>query len=220
MLSVKNLVQPPKRSSVAGDAPQLLLKLQDVFNKEKPTACHADSLAILLDEVLLEPAETAEEASVLRHQQSPKEYIMDYLAGYVAKKFSSLSCSSCVGTMRSLERAATGLILAKSRGSLQVPSSQLVALLQIVEDHLEVYTVDKTACSDVNMNIVENVLMDSRTATAAVGCKSHFVSTTAEVVQFFFLKTRLHFFTREKNKQMQAKGRASCPAGGGRKPTS
>lgn len=217
MLSVRNLVQPPQRASVVGDGPQLLLKLQDLFQKEKPAACHADCLAILFDEVLLEPGETVEQASLLQHQQSPKEKILDYLAGYVAKKFSSLRCSSCVESLRSSERPATGLILVKSKGFLLVPSSQLVTLLQIVEDHMEAHTVEKTACSGVYMNIVEDVLMDPRTASAAVGCKSHFVSTTAEVVQFF-LKVRLHFFTRERNKQMQAKGCASCPAGGGKKP--
>ncbi|KAL3225464.1 hypothetical protein MRX96_025800 [Rhipicephalus microplus] len=40
MLSVRNLVQPPQRASVVGDGPQLLLKLQDLFQKEKPAACH------------------------------------------------------------------------------------------------------------------------------------------------------------------------------------
>ncbi|KAH7942616.1 hypothetical protein HPB51_028700 [Rhipicephalus microplus] len=148
-------------------------------------AIQAHCLAILFDEVLLEPGETVEQASLLQHQQSPKEKILDYLAGYVAKKFSSPRCSSCVESLRSSERPATGLILVKSKGFLLVPSSQLVTLLQIVEDHMEAHTVEKTACSGVYMNIVEDVLMDPRTASAAVGCKSHFVSTTAEVVQFF-----------------------------------
>ncbi|KAH8031091.1 hypothetical protein HPB51_012779 [Rhipicephalus microplus] len=153
-------------------------------------AFQADCLAILFDEVLLEPGETVEQASLLQHQQSPKEKILDYLAGYVAKKFSSLRCSSCVESLRSSERPATGLILVKSKGFLLVPSSQLVTLLQIVEDHMEAHTVEKTACSGVYMNIVEDVLMDPRTASAAVGCKSHFVSTTAEVVQFFLKAAR------------------------------
>ncbi|XP_075724096.1 uncharacterized protein LOC142766139 [Rhipicephalus microplus] len=101
--------------------------------------------------------------------------------------------------------AKSGLILVKSKGFLLVPSSQLVTLLQIVEDHMEAHTVEKTACSGVYMNIVEDVLMDPRTASAAVGCKSHFVSTTAEVVQFF-LKVRLHFFY-ERKKQTDASER-------------
>ncbi|KAH8010009.1 hypothetical protein HPB51_024359 [Rhipicephalus microplus] len=110
-------------------------------------AFQADCLAILFDEVLLEPGETVEQASLLQHQQSPKEKILDYLAGYVAKKFSSLRCSSCVESLRSSERPATGLILVKCKGFLLVPSSQLVTLLQIVEDHMEAHTVEKTACS-------------------------------------------------------------------------
>ncbi|KAL1438052.1 hypothetical protein MTO96_048416 [Rhipicephalus appendiculatus] len=76
------VVQPPQRASVAGDGPQLLLKVQDLFNMEKPNACDADCLAMVLDEVLLAPAETVDDASLLRHQQSPKESILEYLAGY------------------------------------------------------------------------------------------------------------------------------------------
>ncbi|KAH9369580.1 hypothetical protein HPB48_011526 [Haemaphysalis longicornis] len=36
MLSVNNLVRPPKRASVDSDGPQLLLKLQGLFEKEPP----------------------------------------------------------------------------------------------------------------------------------------------------------------------------------------
>lgn len=65
------------------------------------------------------------------------------------------------------------------------------------------------------MNIVERVLLDERTSAAAVGCGSHYVGTTAEVVHFF-LGCRLHFFTREKNKLARTSKRATCPAGGGK----
>lgn len=37
MLSVNNLVRPPKRASVDGSGPQLLLTLQGLFDKEKPS---------------------------------------------------------------------------------------------------------------------------------------------------------------------------------------
>ncbi|KAH8021112.1 hypothetical protein HPB51_012507 [Rhipicephalus microplus] len=37
MLSVNNLVRPPKRASVDGSGPQLLLTLQGLFGKEKPS---------------------------------------------------------------------------------------------------------------------------------------------------------------------------------------
>ncbi|KAH7971265.1 hypothetical protein HPB49_020803 [Dermacentor silvarum] len=43
------------------------------------------TLAVLLDDVLLEPDNSVEESSDLCCQESPKEYILEYLAGYIAK---------------------------------------------------------------------------------------------------------------------------------------
>ncbi|XP_037285055.2 uncharacterized protein LOC119177984 [Rhipicephalus microplus] len=127
MLSVNNLVRPPKRASVDGDGPQLLFKLQDLFNKEAAPVNHVDSRAILLDDVLLEPTESEEEALA---DLSPKECILDYLAGYVAQKFSEMCCTDCVESLKGLQRSPSDLILVKSRGYLQVPSTKLLNLLQ------------------------------------------------------------------------------------------
>ncbi|KAH8033298.1 hypothetical protein HPB51_009409 [Rhipicephalus microplus] len=273
MLSVNNLVRLPKGASVDGDGPQLLFKLQDLFNKEAAPVnhvrCHienkraidsfsiwnifsgkellnrrslrictefiiylcmiffhehackqrkfsfqVDSLAILLDDVLLEPTESEEEALT---DLSLKECILDYLTGYVVQKFSEMCCTDCVESLKGLQRSPSDLILVKSRGYLQVPSTKLLNLLQIAEEHVEEFLVKKTACAGVYMGIVEQVLLDNRTASAAVGCPTHFVGTTAEVLHLF-LWCRLHFFTREKNKQSRVTKRATCPAGGGRKP--
>ncbi|XP_037285137.2 uncharacterized protein LOC119178075 isoform X1 [Rhipicephalus microplus] len=115
MLSVNNLVRPPKRASVDGDGPQLLFKLQDLFSKEAAPVNHVDSLAILLDDVLLEPTESEEEALA---DLSPKECILDYLAGYVAQKFSEMCCTDCVESLKGLQRSPSDLILVKSRGYL------------------------------------------------------------------------------------------------------
>ncbi|KAH7958552.1 hypothetical protein HPB49_002537 [Dermacentor silvarum] len=82
MLSVNNLVRPPKRASVDGDGPQLLLKLQDLFEKEKPSNSQVDTLAVLFDDVLLEPPDNIQGASASSQVLSPKECILDYLAGY------------------------------------------------------------------------------------------------------------------------------------------
>lgn len=173
-----------------------------------------DTLAVLLDDVLLEPTtDCVEDIGPL----STKDSILDYLGGYVAKKFSTLDCLGCIETMLSTTRQPSALIQTKSRGYLKVPSSRLLALLKIVEEHVETYTVQNIACGDVYARIVEGILLDSRTASASVGCLLHFLGTTAEVVHFF-LRCRLHFFTREKNKASRATVRSSCPASGGRKP--
>ncbi|KAH8033710.1 hypothetical protein HPB51_015546 [Rhipicephalus microplus] len=217
MLYVNNLVRPPKRASVEGDGPQLLLKLQGLFDKGKPASSQIDMLAVLFDDVLEEPGEAVNNASVPDVTLSTKECILDYLAGYVVKKFSTISCTDCVGTLKSQTREPTDLIQKKSRGFLQVPSSQLLSLLHIMEGHVEELTVDTVACADVYANIVDQVLLDSRIASAGVGCRLHYVGTTAEVVHFF-LRCRLHFYTREKNKLTRATRRANCPANGGNKP--
>lgn len=173
-----------------------------------------DMLAVLFDNVLVEPGEEANNASVPDDTLSTKDCILDYLAGYVVKKFSTMSCIDCIETLKSQTREPTDLILKKSRGFLQVPSCQLFSLLRIVEGYVEELTVDTVSCADVYVNIVDKVLLDSRTASAGVGCKSHYVGTTSEVFHFF-LRCRLHFYTREKNKVT----RANCPASGDNKPS-
>ncbi|XP_075725820.1 uncharacterized protein LOC142767629 [Rhipicephalus microplus] len=218
MLSVNNLVWPPKRASVEGEGPQLLLKLQGLFDKKKPAPSQVDMLAVLFDDVLEESGDTTNTSSVPDDTLSTKECILDYLAGYVVKKFSTMSGTDCLVTLKSQTREPTNLILKKSRGFMQVPSSQLFSLLRIVEGHVEELTVDTVACADVYANIVDQVLLDSCTASAGVGCSLHYVGTTAEVVHFF-LRCRLHFNTREKNKLTRATRRASCPASGGNKPS-
>nr|XP_037289777.1 uncharacterized protein LOC119184074 [Rhipicephalus microplus] len=134
MLSVNNLVRPPKRASVDGSGPQLLLTLQGLFDKEKPSTTQVDTLAVLLDDVLLEPTtDCVDDIGPL----STKDSILDYLGGYVAKKFSTLDCLGCIETMLSTTRQPSALIQTKSRGYLKVPSSRLLALLKIVEEHVE-----------------------------------------------------------------------------------
>ncbi|KAL3246964.1 hypothetical protein MRX96_057318 [Rhipicephalus microplus] len=103
-----------------------------------------DSLAILLDDVLLEPTESEEEALA---DLSPMKCILDYLAGYVAQKFSEMCCTDCVKSLKGLQRSPSDLILVKSRVYLQVPSTKLLNLLRIAEEHVKEFTVKLTATS-------------------------------------------------------------------------
>lgn len=87
-----------------------------------------------------------------------------------------------------------------------------------MKGYVEELTVDTVACADVYVNIVDKALLNRPTASAGVGCRLHYMGTTAEVVHFF-LRSRLHFYTREKNKLKQATWRANYPANGGNKPS-
>ncbi|KAH8033953.1 hypothetical protein HPB51_018422 [Rhipicephalus microplus] len=75
-------------------------------NLQKVGKFLVDSLAILLDDVLLEPTESEEEALA---DLSPKECILDYLAGYVAQKFSEMCCTDCVESLKGLQRSPSDL---------------------------------------------------------------------------------------------------------------
>lgn len=70
-----------------------------------------------------------------------KECILDYLGGYVAKKFAKLSCKDRLQTLTSNSREPPALTQIKTRGLLQAP----LRLLQIVEEHVEMCTMDKRA---------------------------------------------------------------------------
>ncbi|KAH7944738.1 hypothetical protein HPB51_028547 [Rhipicephalus microplus] len=80
-----------------------------------------DSLAIFLDDVLLEPTESEEEAL---EDLSPKECILDYVPGYVAQIFSEMCCTHCVESLKGLQRSPSDLILVKSRGFFSGPLHQ------------------------------------------------------------------------------------------------
>nr|XP_037270216.1 uncharacterized protein LOC119161806 [Rhipicephalus microplus] len=182
LLSVNNLIRPPQRASVEGDGPSLLLKMQYLFQHKEPIVNQIDTLPVLFDDILLEPAEYMQD---MIHPESTRDCVLDYLGGYVAKKFAEISCKDCLQTLRRNSREPTALTAIKTRGFVQVPSEQLLRLLQIVEEHVEMRTIDNIACANIYMNIVENILRDDRTSSASVGCGTHFVSTTAEVVHFF-----------------------------------
>ncbi|XP_075738532.1 uncharacterized protein LOC142783809 [Rhipicephalus microplus] len=173
-----------------------------------------DTLAVLFDDILLEPAECMQD---MIHPESTKDCILDYLGGYVPNKYAKISCKDCLQTLRSNSQEPTALTVIKTRGFSQVPSEQLLRLLQIVEEDVEMRNIGNISYANVYMKIVENILLYDRNSSASVGCGTHFVSTTAEVVHFF-IKCRLHFFTREQNKLFRAGGRPSCPVRGERKP--
>ncbi|KAH8025988.1 hypothetical protein HPB51_015293 [Rhipicephalus microplus] len=136
MLSVNNLVRPPKRSSVEEERPQLLLKLQGLFGKEKSASSQVDMLAVLFDDVLEEPGDTTNISSVPDVTISTKECILDYLAGYVVKKSSTMSCTDCVATLKSQTREPTDLILKSQEDSFKCPHPSSSACCVLWKDML------------------------------------------------------------------------------------
>uniref|UniRef100_A0A224YT25 Transposable element P transposase-like GTP-binding insertion domain-containing protein n=1 Tax=Rhipicephalus zambeziensis TaxID=60191 RepID=A0A224YT25_9ACAR len=113
MLSVNNIVQPPKRASVDCEGPNLLLKLQDISAKKAPTTNQADILAVLFDEILLEPAD--EDSLATFQPLTTKQSILDYLGGYVVKKFSTMTCTACLKMLKTSSRQPSDFTATKSK---------------------------------------------------------------------------------------------------------
>lgn len=143
------------------------------------------------------------------------ECILRYLGGYIAMKLSNEPCSNCVASLHGPEEA-TGLIRIRTHGGLATPSARLAKLLKTVEAHVQNATTDCASSSSMYHDIIGNCFQDERLSQAAVGCEDHFVQKTAEVLHFF-VKCRLHFFTRETNKKFRESKPRSSPASGGRK---
>lgn len=90
----------------------------------------------------MEPAD--DEFSIATSQPlTTKQSILDYLGGYVVEKFLTMTCAACLKRLKTSSRQPSDSTATKSKGYLQVPSAHLLGLLQVVEDHVERFTVEK-----------------------------------------------------------------------------
>lgn len=175
-----------------------------------------NALVEQLDNILLDPACTEEVDWHQEAQSTTRDSILEYLGGYIVHKFEGGQCVPCVATLKSEEEEnIQDLITIKTHGGLNRPSQQLMRLLKLAESHVRESTEGDVKFS-IYSDIIESVLIDDNLPSAAVGCKLHYVEKTAGVLNFF-LRCRLHFFTREKNKKFNEITRRSVPAGGGKK---
>lgn len=170
-----------------------------------------------LDSVLLDPAATEDSELQLGTEKTTRDTILEYLGGYIVHKFRGGDCAACSTT---LENSAnnlnvTDLISIRTHGGLKRPSSRLMKLLKLAESHIKRHTDVNVRCS-AYAEIIEDTLIDDDLPSATVGCSDHYVQKTAEILHFF-LRCRLHFFSREKSKKWNEATRRPVPAGGGKK---
>ncbi|XP_064472594.1 uncharacterized protein LOC135387194 [Ornithodoros turicata] len=215
MLSVDNIVKPPKRSNVEGKGPQLLLKLQTLFGRKSAPPSYVAQLEKELDGVLLDPAVVPEDYTAAC-PKGTQECILEYLGGYITHKFRGETCPDCLETLQGSQENADphDLIAVKSCGFLRRPSPRLMKLIMLAEDNVVKCTARET--SSIYSEVIEAALLDDRLPGASVGCSAHYIQKTAEVLHFF-VRCRLHFFSREKNKKLNLAAPRSRPAAGGRK---
>ena len=137
---------------------------------------------------------------------TPEQCISYYLAGYVAYKLKKFTkCECCIQSLVSVANdicSDARLILLRTRGGLQFPSEQLLALLSLVEQCVEKHSAKM--CANMYMEIIDDVMNCNELATLAIGCPSHTVSITSRCIHFY-ISTRLHFLNRAHNKRRSSR---------------
>ncbi|KAH7979749.1 hypothetical protein HPB49_010808 [Dermacentor silvarum] len=133
-------------------------------------AVQADSLAVLLDDILLEPENSVEESSDLCCQESPKEHILEYLAGYVVKKFSSLKCSSWVNVSTTKSKDGNCWVV--------LVITRIMQWTQGLEAASEIIFLDSKASCDESQATVTVVLTATPVGAILIAVLMHNSQTT------------------------------------------
>lgn len=135
---------------------------------------------------------------------TPFDCIFYYVAGYIAfklRKFTScVLCKESVIDRCQSECSEAQLVLLRTHGGLQFPSTGLRTLLSVLERYVQKHTMDSlSAC--LYQEITEDVLSTGDLAMYAIGCLDHASTLTAHAVQCYVV-TRLHFLNRCHNRQL------------------
>ncbi|KAH6933461.1 hypothetical protein HPB50_015244 [Hyalomma asiaticum] len=97
------IFEPPKPAQLQHTAPHEYHHYRKPKASPKNGKCcdpnKIDTLAILLDDKLLDSTERTQEVS---SPESTKDCILDYLGGYVARKFAKISCKDCLQNTKEL----------------------------------------------------------------------------------------------------------------------
>lgn len=132
------------------------------------------------------------------------EYVLSYIAGYVARKGSRFAkfgdkqptvCEDCLktlvlGTNNPIPEKHRLIELKTEGSSLKHPSAALVDLLSILERG----TIEVTKTGDINADTLFSITnrIDALSPLPVVGCTNHANEVTYKIVRFF-LTTRMFF---------------------------
>lgn len=215
LVSTYSLVKPPKGSNISGgDILSVLLSIKDITDAtERKTQWDAQIDKILdrgmYSEVLSEAASILEEHSYV--QCTTSEYIVAYMAGYVARKTSRFAvshnnnkrvpCKDCIETMHlsNLQPIPESykLIALKSNGYLINPSVNLLTLISL----LEKATMNTLSTSELNVETIFEIThaVENLGRLPLIGCHQHDKSLTHSIIRFY-LTNRMHFISKQENK--------------------
>lgn len=222
LVSTYSLVKPPPGSNVSGEEVLgVLLKLEDMDDNEERKSQWEAQIDTILDKgtdvwVLAETETILKEHNYTRSDYF--DYIMSYMAGYVARKgprFASFKengkmkvCNTCIQTFQLCEGSdipqRDRFIELKSKGHLLHPSAKLFDLVTILERAI----LETLRKSDINsMTLFEITASVSEVESLPlVGCVQHSAVVTRKIL-CFYLTTRMYFICEQFNKNHQTEKR-------------
>ncbi|KYN29059.1 hypothetical protein ALC57_01523 [Trachymyrmex cornetzi] len=215
LVSTYSLVKPPKGSNISGgEILEVLLKIKDIMDITERNTQWDAQIDTILDrainvEVISEAASIVEDHDYFTCTTS--EYVVAYIAGYVARKTSRFACfyigqkrvlcKNCIATLQlsssELVPKSYKLISLKSKGNLINPSVNLLILISI----LEKATLNILNSNELNANTLFEItkILENVRSLPLVGCCKHDMVLTHGVIRFY-LTTRIYFICKQENK--------------------
>lgn len=215
LISTYSLIKPPKGSNVSGgEIIDVLLSIKDiksVYDRREQWDAQIDTI---LDKGV--HAETLSAATRLMEEHdyfqcSTSDYVLAYVAGFVARKATRFAkytangkpfvCNECIASLeRGKEDAdseAYKLIRMRTKGFLIEPSMILFNLI----NSLEQATLKAVNTSVINSDTIFEITkaLEELAPLSLVGCETHCMLFTHRVITFF-LTTRMFFIAKQANK--------------------
>ena len=116
---------------------------------------------------------------------SPQSCILHYLGGYVAHKLSKCtSCSDCIATLSDPGNLTSASVLVELRtnGGLKLPSTQLTALIDLLEHCFATHST--VPATNMYFDILHTVLMSDSLPAHTIGCEMHRNNSTSRCIHF------------------------------------
>lgn len=220
LMSTYSLVKPPKGCNVStGELMNVLLNIKDIEDTKEREEQWISQIDTILDRGKNTEILTYAPSILIDHDSyicTTSDYILTYIAGYVARKGNRFSknrinnknviCEECLKTLvlqpHDVIPERHKLIDIKTKGYLKNPSAALFNLLSTLEKR----TIEAIKCGEINVNTLFEImeLVDEETNPITfIGCEKHNYEFTKNVICFYLI-TRMFFLVKQANKNDNA----------------
>lgn len=220
LISTYSFVKPPKGCNVStGEIMNILLNIKDIEDTKEREEQWISQIDTILDrgrnnEILAYAPSILNDHDL--HICTTSDYILTYIAGYVARKGNRFSkniinnknviCEECLKTLvlqpNDVIPERHKLIQIKTKGYLKNPSIALFNLLSILEKGI----IEATKCGEINVNTLFEIMKlidEEKNSLTLIGCEKHKYEFTKNIIRFYLI-TRMFFLVKQANKNDNA----------------